>query len=194
MFLRELGALPKREQDHWKAHNIAPPGSGLSRTAYHRWIEGEWTEPDSPEWQFKYWYDEFRSQCRQRLGWDLWRDATDDDDNSLLHRVRMPLTGTAEELNEQARLLDLVLVEALNTKKLKQELGADKSDSRRSISLFEAWLTKIGYTHARRDIALLHRIHQLRNAASHRAAPGPHPKSPRADLTTSTQQPSSSSG
>ena len=174
VFLYELGVgLPEREQHHWKAHNIAPPGAGLSRAASGRWIEGEWTAPDSPEWQFKHSYDVFTSECRQRLGWDLWRDAIHADGNPLLHRVRMPLTSTAEELNEQARLLDLVLVEALDTQRLREELGVTKSDPRKSISLLEAWFAKIEYPHAQRDITLLRRIHQLRNAASHRGGDAP---------------------
>ena len=167
VFLRELGmGLPQREQDHWRLHNIAPPGSGLSTAAYGRWIQGEWTDPDSPEWQFKHSYDEFRKQCLQELGWDLWRDTHDRDGSPLLLRVRMPLTDTVEELNELARLLDLVLVEALNTTELKQQLGA--TDRRGSIKLLGAWLAKIGYTHTEREIQLLRRIHDLRNAASHR--------------------------
>ena len=177
VFLRELGmGLPQREQDHWRLHNIAPPGSGLSAAAQGRWIEGEWTDPDSPEWQFKQSYDEFRTRCRQELGWDLWRDAPDPDGSPLLYRVRMPLTGTVEELNELARLLDLVLVEALNTTELKQQLGA--SNRRGSIKLLGAWLAKIGYTQTERDIHLLRRIHDLRNAASHRH-----------DAISATQQP-----
>lgn len=177
VFLYELGVmLPEREQHHWRAHNIAPPGSGLSRAAYGRWIQGEWTAPDSPEWQFKHAYNAFRSQCRQRLGWDLWRDAIHADGSLLLHRVRMPLTDTAEELNEQARLLDLVLVEALNTQRLRKELGASKSDGRKSISLLEAWFTQIDYPHTQRDIALLRQVHRLRNVASHRADDDPDQK------------------
>lgn len=169
VLLYELGVgLPEREQHHWKAHNVAPPGSGLSHAAYGRWIQGEWTEPDSPEWQFKHWYDAFRSQCRQRLGWDLWRDAIHADGSPLLHRVRMPLTDTAEELNEQAQLLDLVLVEALDAQRLREELGVPKSDDRKSISLLEEWFAQIDYSHAQRDIALLRRVRRLRNVASHR--------------------------
>ena len=160
--------LPEREQDHWKVHNIAPPGSGLSRTSRRRWIQGEWAEPDSPEWQFKQCYDAFRSQCRRRLGWDLWRDAADDDGHPLQQRVRMPLASTAEELNNQMRRLDLLLVEAINTKKLKQELGPDRPAARGSFPLLEAWFTKIGYPHTQRDVEFLRRIHKLRNAASHR--------------------------
>ena len=174
VLLYELGVgLPEREQHYWKAHNIVPPGSGLSRAAYGRWIEGEWTAPDSPEWHFKHWYEAFRSQCRQRLGWDLWRDAIDADGSPLLRRLRMPLTGTAEDLNGQARLLDLVLVEALDTKRLREELGVSKSDPRKSISLLEAWFAQIDNTHAQRDIALLRRVRQLRNAASHRGGNSP---------------------
>ena len=181
VLLYELGVgLPEREQHHWKAHNIVPPGSGLSRAAYGRWIQGEWTAPDSPEWQFKHWYDAFRSQCRQRLGWDLWRDAIHADGSPLLQRVRMPLTDTAEELNEQARLLDLVLVEALDPQRLREELGVTKSDDRKSISLLEAWFAQIDYPHAQRDIALLRRVHRLRNVASHRGddAPAQQPAAP----------------
>ena len=169
MLLYELGvALPEREQHHWRAHNIAPPGSGLSRAAYGGWLQGEWTAPDSSEWQFKHYYDAFRGQCRKRLGWDLWRDATHADGSPLLQRVRVPLTDTAEDLNEQARLLDLILVEALDTQRLREELGVTKSDDRKSISLLEAWFAQIEYRHAQRDIALLRRVHRLRNAASHR--------------------------
>ncbi|MCY3821776.1 MAG: hypothetical protein OXH52_20890 [Gammaproteobacteria bacterium] len=174
VLLYELGvALPEREQHHWRAHNIAPPGSGLSRAAYGRWIQGEWTAPDYPEWQFKHWYGAFRGQCRKRLGWDLWRDAPHADGSPLLQRVRVPLTDTAEDLNEQARLLDLILVEALNTQRLREELGVDKSDDRKSISLLEAWLAQIHHPHAQRDIALLRRVHRLRNAASHRGDDDP---------------------
>ena len=160
--------LPIREQDHWKVHNIVPPGSRLSNTAYRRWIKGEWAEPDSPEWQFKHWYDTFRSQCRRRLGWDLWQDTKDDDGNPLLRRVRMPLTSTTEELNDQARWLHLLLVEAIDTERLKQELGPNKPNPPWPISLLEAWFKQLRYPHAQRDIALLHRIRELRNAASHR--------------------------
>ena len=69
--------------------------------------------------------------------------------------------------------MTFVLVEALDTKRLKEELGVTKSDDRKSIALLEAWFTQIDYPHAQRDIALLRRVRQLRNAASHRGGNSP---------------------
>ena len=167
VLLHSLGTeLPKREQDHWRLHNVTPPGSGLSDAAVGRWIHGEWTPPDSPEWQFKRHYQACRARCHGQLGWDLWCDANDADGNPLLHAVRMPLAETAEALGEQALLLHLLLTERLNLSAIRDDLAARPS-SRKHLALLEAWLGQIGYSHTTRDMQLLHRIRQLRNAAAH---------------------------
>ena len=168
VLLHELGTgLPKSEQDHWRLHNVTPPGSGLSDAAAGRWIHGEWTQPDSPEWHFKHHYLTFRDCCRGQLRWDLWCDANDADGNPLLRTVRMPLTETAEALGEQARLLHLLLIERLNLSAVRDALEASPSSNQQRLALLEAWLEQIGYSHTTRDMQLLHRIRRLRNAAAH---------------------------
>lgn len=55
VILDDLGKIPHEEQLHWKGYNIAPPpDAGVSKTAYARWYEGGFCNPEFPDLKFKY--------------------------------------------------------------------------------------------------------------------------------------------
>lgn len=60
VFLGDLGRdLPSSERDYWRTFNVAPAGR-MSETAFRRSILGQFTDPKSPDLQFKWTYQRFR--------------------------------------------------------------------------------------------------------------------------------------
>ena len=171
VWLGDLGRdIPETERDHWVLHNIIAPAPSMSGTAFKRQIVGGFADADSPAWRFKSAYKRFRTCWKNHTGWHLLRDP-DDDDPSLLPRLRIPSAGVDHAFEEQIRILDRLLVEALNAREIRGHLQSTPPGDARSLTLLQMWLEQTGYdAENRSDIfGYLHKVHTLRNkVASHR--------------------------
>ena len=171
VWLGDLGRdIPESEREHWVLHNIVAPVPSLSGTAFKRQIVGGLADADSPAWRFKSEYKKFRTCWKSHTGWHLLRDP-DDDDPSLLPRLRIPSVGVDHAFEEQIRILDRLLVEALNAREIRADLQSSPPKESRSILLLQLWLEQAGYDDESRSAAIgyLQRIHALRNrVGSHR--------------------------
>lgn len=170
VWLGDLGRdIPEGERGHWVLHNIVSPSPSISGTAFRRQILGEFAEPDSPVWRFKSAYRNLRACWEKYTGWELLRDP-DEDDASLLPRLRMPTIEQDHALEDQIRILHRVLVEALNANEIKERLQMPPPKDARSILLLERWLNQEGYgpESLSAAIAYFRKVHNLRNKIAHR--------------------------
>lgn len=174
VFLGDLGeSLGHEEQLHWRSHNIPPLGDGkdISPTNQRRAFEGEFADPSSPELVFKYKLTEFQERWDRQFGWQLVRPLRDEDGH-VLKKLRVPLTSSMAEFEDQLLGLTKVLVDSLNDKELAKALGGALPDEK-SIAKFERYLTLKGYPGTRRDIELLRLLQDARSSMSaHRKGDG----------------------
>ena len=109
--------LPVSEQTHWKHHNV-PPEGGLSRPAYRRNVLGEWADPEDSALRFQIAFERLSESWHKHFDWALFKPLADADlyHFKTLHR---PATREPFELDKIAVSLSKLLVEAINTEKLK---------------------------------------------------------------------------
>lgn len=160
VFLGDVGGLPARERDHWRTHNIAPPG-GMSTTAISRAFLARAADGRAPDFRFRRLYARTQDGWLQRFGWDLFR-APNLGDEHLLQRVRVPLNASVPEFDAQVLVVAKLVCDSLNDKALRKALTTPPPDNTKSIGKLELWLTQEGYPEVTRDIGTLRAIFNLR--------------------------------
>ncbi|MYG87323.1 MAG: hypothetical protein F4190_02175 [Acidimicrobiales bacterium] len=165
VWLGDLGRdIPATERDHWKTHNVVLPKLA-SPAAIRRQLLGQWTDAESPVFVFKQEYRRFREAWREQFDWDLLSELEGPNELAL-DRLRTPLNDTDKEFEDQVKDLNLVLVEALNSKRLASLVTGD-SHGLKSIALLERWLRDLGYPALDRDIGFLRTLQEVRSLSSH---------------------------
>ncbi|MCY3891905.1 MAG: hypothetical protein OXF65_01265, partial [Acidimicrobiaceae bacterium] len=165
VWLGELGRrIPATERDHWKAHNVVLPKLA-SPTAIKRQLLGQWADAESPVLVLKQEYARFREAWHAQFDWDLLCEL-DGPNEQALERLRTPLNATDKEFEDQVKDLNLVLVEALNSKRLRS-LATGDTHGLKSIALLELWLRDLGYPALDRDIGFLRTLQEVRSLSSH---------------------------
>jgi hypothetical protein len=167
VFLGDLGRdLPKSERDYWRSFNVAPEG-GMSHTGVRRAFLGEWAEAQAHDLKFRAKYRRFVDDWQKQEGWALFREPTGPDAN-LLQQLRVPLTESHTEFEDNLSILAKLLSDGLNDREIQRRLGSRIKDEK-SIAKFERWLRQEGYEHVDRDVELLRDVQALRSkAAAHR--------------------------
>lgn len=165
VWLGDLGRdMPATERDHWKAHNVVLPKEP-SATAIRRQLLGQWADAESAVFVFKQEYRRFREAWREQFDWDLLRELEGSNEQAL-ERLRTPLNATGKEFEDQVKDLNLVLVEALDSKRLRS-LATGDTHGLKSIVLLELWLGDLGYPALDRDIGFLRTLQEVRSLSSH---------------------------
>ena len=172
VYLGDLGNLPYREQLYWRSFNIVPDGE-MSNADYRRTILGEFTEPEDSSWRLKNAYLKLRGSWLDHFGWALFKPLADADlyHFKTLHR---PATREPFELDKIAVSLSKLLVEAINTEKLKEIITSMRRNKNRSMpknefALLREYLSLHGCAGGEVHIDYLEKVQLLRSAsASHR--------------------------
>lgn len=186
VILGDLGKLPHEEQLYWKGYNLAPPpGASLSQTAWARWFEGRFYNPEFPDLKFKYQFRVFNENWGKKFSWPLFLPLAKDDEHRFktLHCLTQP--KNPNDFEEQILSITKVLIDSLNeaellngiddsnsevAKRLKELNAADKNAVKGGISKFELFLHTEG-----KD--LLESITFLRNLQELRSSTTAHRKS-----------------
>jgi hypothetical protein len=166
VFLGDLGkTLAFEEQTYWKSFNSSPDGGGkdLSDVTFRRSFMGQFAESTSPELLFKNRFASFNEQWEERFGWRLIRRLQDEDAH-VLKRLRVPLTSSMAEFEDQLLCLTKLLVDSLNDADMSKVLPTSIPEEK-SISKFERFLSAKGYPEAQRDVALLRLLQEARSSA-----------------------------
>jgi hypothetical protein len=170
VFLGDLGqTLSYEEQHYWRSFNIAPVGDGkdLSETNVKRSFGGEFADPTSPDLVFKWKLTEFQEQWQKRFGWQLIRLLRDEDAH-VFKKLRVPLTKSLAEFEDQLLGLTKVLVDSLNDSEIAKALNGPLPDEK-SIAKLKRFLEGKGYPSIRRDVDFLLLLQKARSSgAAHR--------------------------
>lgn len=181
VILGDLGRLPHEEQLYWKGYNIAPPPeAGVSRTAYARWYEGRFCNPEFPDLKFKYLFRLFCESWGKKYTWPLFLPLAAGDEHRFktLHCLTQP--NNPNDFEEQILSLTKVLIDSLNEAellknidetnidvlaRLKELNAADKKEVKGGISKFELYLLSQGRD-LHESIAFLRNLQELRSSTT----------------------------
>lgn len=174
VYLAHLRELPHQEQIYWKSFNEAPKGSfskdpmtppkgAISESSFIKDFEGNWPVLDDPLENLK----NLIEQLNQRqVPW--WKMAN----QSFTHRVRYPVTNSADEWLKEIHNLDKLLIESFVGKWFKekaQSLGRKLDPTLGSLKLIEQCLIGLKYEErdAQQIVAPLQKVHSLRCLEGH---------------------------
>lgn len=169
VFLGDLGRdLPYHEQLHWRQFNVEPPlDARISETNFQRSFLAQFAEPESVDLIFREEYVRLNEAWRNRFGWPLFLDLRAGDEH-ILRAIRIPVTNSQSELDQQILWLAKLLVDSLNEEELSKAVS-DKGDDGKGIKRFECFLKCKGFGRTEEIIQFWRDLQGLRSSgAAHR--------------------------
>ncbi len=164
VFLGDLGRdLPYPERLQWKQFNV-PPAGGISKVNFGRSFLAQFTEPQAPDLVFRSEYSQFVKDWATVHPWPLFLPF-EKGDEQLIQTVRVPITNSHSELDEQVLTLTKLLVDSLNEKAIEKELGPGPEDEK-GISKFERFLVVKRFPETEAVVRFLRDLQYLRSSGS----------------------------
>ena len=129
VILGDLGKLPHEEQLYWKGYNVAaPPEVGISKTAFSRWFEGRFCNPEFPDLKFKYLFRVFNEAWNKKYGWQLFLPLAADDEHRFKTLHCLTQAKNPNDFEEQILSLTKVLIDSLNEAELVGRIDETKGE------------------------------------------------------------------
>jgi len=124
VFLGDLGRdLPYNERLYWRSFNVPPPiDAGISETCFQRSFRAQFAEPKSVDLVFRQEYQQLNDAWHEKMGWPLFLEL-DQEDRYILQAIRIPITESPSELEQQVMWLAKLLVDSLNERELEKAIG-----------------------------------------------------------------------
>ncbi len=167
VYLRDLGHLPRKEQRHWRNHNIPSPGR-ISRYRFEKDILCEWptASPADPPHDLREALGEASQAGKAILGEALFRPLGSDDEH-VVDGLHVPVVDEPKEFDTQIMALAKMLNDSINVAAIGKHSGLtiDKETIPGSIELLREWLLRIGVDADAADqtVTPLRVIQQLRS-------------------------------
>ena len=171
VWLGDLGRdLPYQEKLHWRQFNV-PPEGGVSKTYFRRNILAEFTDPEAPDLVFRHEYSDLMTEWEEMHGWSLFLHPSSGDAH-LLNTIRVPVTNSQPEFDEQVSHLTKLLVDSLNEKELKSKATGLKNGSK-GIRKLAGFLEATQFPQRQELVQFLKNLQALRSTGSaHRKGSG----------------------
>ncbi|MBD1918075.1 MULTISPECIES: hypothetical protein [Cyanophyceae] len=137
VFLGDLGRdIPHLEQVYWKSFSLAPEGRKMSETCFRRSMLGQFSSAESPDFRFKFIFEQFQEKWHQVNDWHLFLPLSEGDKHCFqtLHSLT---SNEQSEFDSQILSLVKTTIDSINVKVLKQKTGIDENGS---IKLLEKYL------------------------------------------------------
>lgn len=164
VFLGDLGRdLPYEERLHWRQFNIPPEGGG-SETNFRRSFLAQFTEPKAPDLVFKNEYERLSSDWLKKFGWPFYLPLREGDAH-LLNTLRIPVTNSQAELDEQVLHMTKLLVDSLNEKEIAQAAGV-MPEGTKGIGKLQAFFASTDFEGGESIVQFLKDLQQLRSTGS----------------------------
>ena len=124
VFLGDLGRdLPYNERLYWRSFNVPPPiDAGISETCFQRSFRAQFAEPKSVDLVFRQEYQQLNDAWHEKMGWPLFLEL-EQEDRYILQAIRIPITESPSELEQQVMWLAKLLVDSLNERELEKAIG-----------------------------------------------------------------------
>lgn len=171
VFLGDLGRdLPYKERVYWRQFNV-PPAGGISETNYRRSILNQFTDPKAPDLTFRQEYTDLTTDWEAAQGWPLFLTPSSGDDH-LLTTIRVPVTNSQAEFDEQISHLTKLLVDSLNEQELEAR-AHDLEKGTKGIGKLAVFLEETQFPQGQSVIQFLRDLQTLRSTGSaHRKGSG----------------------
>lgn len=164
VFLGDLGRdLPYDERLHWRQFNVAPEG-GVSETNFRRSFLAQFTDAQAPDLTFRHEYLNIMRDWERAHGWPLFL-APSPGDAHLLNTVRIPVTNSQAELDEQVGHLTKLLVDSLNEKEIAARAGV-LEEGTKGIGKLAGFLETTQFPERQSIVQLLRDLQTLRSTGS----------------------------
>ncbi len=169
-YLGDLGRdLPESEQDNWKSYNVLTDET-ISRSSFLRDFLNIATSPEIADVKFKNLYKGLNKEWEENLGWPLFLPLQPGDEYNL-DNLRIPLSESQEEFDQQVLALNKLLVDSLNEKQLSKEITV--ITDMKGISKFQEWCLVKGMIDYEPRISFLRNLQELRSSSTgHRKGKG----------------------
>jgi len=164
VFLGDLGRdLPYEERLHWRQFNI-PPEGGVSETNFRRSFLNQFTEPTAPDLVFRLQYSQFSADWNAVFGWPFYL-APEVGDAHLLDTIRIPVTNSQQEMDEQVLHLTKLVVDSLNEKEIAAAAG-ELSKGSKGIDKLAAFFSSTQFDAGESIIQFIRDLQLLRSTGS----------------------------
>ena len=164
VFLGDLGRdLPYEERIHWRQYNILSQG-GLSETNVRRSFLTEWVQAKAADLTFRRQYVDFNNDWDKKHGWPLFISPVHGDSH-LINTIRIPVTNSQPEFDEQISFLAKLLVDSLNEERLAKSIRT-LSSHRQGISKFDDFLKATTFPERQSVIKWFRNLQTLRSTGS----------------------------
>lgn len=164
VFLGDLGRdLPYNERLHWRQFNVLPDG-GVSKTNFRRSFLNQFADPQSSDLAFRHLYIAINRNWEKVFGWPLFLPPSPEDEH-LLDTVRVPLTNSQSELDEQIGHITKLVIDSLNEKELAKMAGTLKEGTK-GIGKLDGFLAATKFLQREVVIQLFRDVQSLRSTGS----------------------------
>ena len=164
VFLGDLGRdLPYEERLHWRQFNI-PPEGGISESNLRRSFLSQFTEPKAVDLVFKGEYERFSADWTAKFGWPFFLPLAPGDAH-LANIIRIPVTNSQGEMDEQVLCLTKLLVDSLNEREL-ANAASSLPEGAKGIAKLDAFFKASGYDDGEAIVQLLKDLQLLRSTGS----------------------------
>ena len=171
VFLGDLGRdLPYEERLHWRQFNV-PPEGGVSETNFRRSILAQPADPKAPDLVFRHEYSNVMAEWERAQGWPLFLTPSSGDEH-LLKTIRIPVSNSQAELDEQISHLTKLLVDSLNERELEAR-AIDLEKGTKGIGKLAKFLEATQFPQSQLVVQFLRDLQTLRSTGSaHRKGSG----------------------
>lgn len=175
VYLGDLGSdIPFTEQQYWKPFNVLPTGE-ISDTAFRRNFLGQFADPAAEQFVFKNKYQTLQEGWSKKYGWRFFKPLSQADEYRF-GSLRVPLTNTQQEFDQQIEILAIVLIDAINKSEF-DKLIKGQEPLRRQIQSLELFCKENKIKGYEEHLDFLHSLYRLRSqGASHRKDSKEYPK------------------
>lgn len=176
VWLGDLGSVPYREQQHWRAFNIRPPvNAAISEARRETDFGGNFAEPaHNPIYRFHRAFAAVQDATREREGRPLFRPLGAGDEH-VAAGLRVPLTDDAAAFDEQVLNLAKFTADSIDIRLVEEatHIHIDRVNGPQPFDVLERYLELRGVdaVAATALVAALRAVQQLRSSgAAHRRA------------------------
>ena len=164
VFLGDLGRdLPYEERLHWRQFNIAPEGQ-ISETNYRRSFLSQFADAQAADLSFREEYASVLRDWGKVQGWPLFLPLSQGDSH-LLETVRVPVTNSQVEFDEQIGHLTKLLIDSLNEKEIAVRAGA-LPENAKGITKLATFLEATKFPESQSTVQLLRDLQSLRSTGT----------------------------
>jgi hypothetical protein len=164
VFLGDLGRdLPYDARLHWRQFNVAPEG-GISETSYRRSFLSHFADPRAADLTFRDEYAGVLNDWSKTQGWPLFLSLSQGDSH-LLATVRVPVTSSQAEFDEQIGHLTKLLIDSLNEKEIAARAGA-LPENPKGITKLAGFFETTKFPESQSTVQLLRDLQSLRSAGT----------------------------